>query len=156
MASGNDIDGYLAALWELRARRWGSGEGSCARAFHRDLARSMEALGRLRLTRLVSDSQVESYLYNIRAGQTEYYLQSGFELNPDQGLSPGYLHLGYAIEAAADAGLERFDLLAGPGRNRDYKRDFEASGTPLVCHQVFRAPWLRALLRLHGIWSGKS
>ncbi len=154
-AGRSEVGDYLEGLWTLRSQRWGEVEGAAARAFHLDLAADMAGSGRLRLSRLIAAGEPISYLYDVRAGATEYYLQSGFEPAAVEGVSPGYLHLGYALEAAAAGQCERFDLLAGGGRHRDYKRDFNPGVTPLVCHHLVRAGWLRLLHAVHRLLGGR-
>ena len=109
----------------------------------------MERSGRLRLTRLATRHGVLSVMYNVRVGATLYYLQSGFDPARSHGLSPGYLHFGYAIEAACSEGAERFDLLAGSGRHRDYKRDLLTESVPVVTYHLARRPLSRALYAIH-------
>ncbi len=150
-ARPEEISQYFATLAPLVASRWadrwdgGESQTSLQRRFHLDLAAHLAAAGELQLTRLVVAGRTVSVMYNVRLRSTEYYLQSGFDPSLSQGLSIGYLHLGYAIEAAYASGVRRFDLLAGSGRHRDYKRDFLTEPSPLVSFQLVRAPWLRAL-----------
>ena len=143
---------YLDALAAFVANRWGGrGDGSgveseLQRRFHLDLAAHFAGAGCLQLTRLeAADGQALSVMYNVRAGATEYYLQSGFDAERSRGLSLGYLHLGYAIEGACAAGMVSFDFLGGEGRHRDYKRDFCTESYLLVSYHLIRTHWLRIL-----------
>lgn len=136
----------LERLERLVAARWQRAQDPRTAAFNAEIAASLPAQA-VRVTEMRSGSQVVSTMFNLRVGATEYYLQSAFDAAFARGLSPGYLHLGYAIEAACRDGLARFDLLAGRGLHRDYKRDLAAGGTPLTTVQVVRHPGLRALLR---------
>jgi CelD/BcsL family acetyltransferase involved in cellulose biosynthesis len=86
-----------------------------------------------------------SVMLNLRVSGTEYYLQSGFDPATARGVSPGYLHLGHAIEAACRDGILHFDFLAGPGLNREYKRDFAATPSNLQTLQIVRRRSLRVL-----------
>ena len=141
-------DATLARLEELVARRWSRTASAGARArFHADI---VERLGEgvARLTELRSGPNSISVMLNVRLSGTEYYLQSGFDAAYARGLSPGYLHLGYAIEAACRDRVQRFDFLAGRGLHRDYKRDFAAQATPLQSFHLVRKPSLRALFRV--------
>jgi CelD/BcsL family acetyltransferase involved in cellulose biosynthesis len=145
-----NIPAYLDDLHRLRATRWGEQGGSAVlRAFQRDVAAVFASRGALRLSRLMLDGQVLSVLFDLRAGRGEYYLQSGFDAGATHGLSPGYLHLGYAIERSIADGLDYFDLLGGGGVHRDYKSDLRAARVPMTCLQIVRAPWLRALHWAH-------
>lgn len=141
---------FLRELWRYSGDRWGDASGTARfQDFHLDFARCAARSGRLRLTRLVTREGALSVMYNVRAGTTLYYLQSGFEGARSQGLSPGYLHFGYAIEAAYGEGIERFDLLAGSGRHRDYKRDLLTERVPVVSYHLVRGPLSRALYALY-------
>jgi len=137
----------LARLEALVEQRWGRAPAAEIRTRFHD-----EVVGRLgdavRLTELRSGTECISVLLNLRAGDSEYYLLSGFDPRFAQGVSPGYLHLGYAIEAACGAGVRHFDFLAGRGLHRDYKADFGAQATPLQSVHLVRKPSLRVLFRL--------
>jgi CelD/BcsL family acetyltransferase involved in cellulose biosynthesis len=138
----------LTRLEELVARRWNRALAADPRTrFHADLVERSEA-GEVRLTELRSGDECVSVMLNVRVSGTEYYLQSGFDAAYARGLSPGYLHLGYAIEAACHDRVQRFDFLAGRGLHRDYKRDFCAQAVPLQTFQLVRKPSLRALFRV--------
>jgi CelD/BcsL family acetyltransferase involved in cellulose biosynthesis len=137
----------LARLEAWVAQRWSRAPRDDARAgFHAELLQRFGAA--VRLTELRAGPNCVSVMLNLRVAGTEYYLQSGFDAAHARGLSPGYLHLGYAIEAACHDRLQRFDLLAGRGLHRDYKRDFAAQATPLQSFHLVRKPSLRALFRV--------
>jgi len=136
----------LTRLEQLVAQRWNRQPGQRTR-FHADLVEKLDP-EQVRLTELRADENCVSVMLNLRVGGTEYYLQSGFDPAYARGLSPGYLHLGYAIESACRDGVQRFDFLAGRGLHRDYKRDFAAQATPLQTFHLVRKPSLRALFRV--------
>lgn len=137
----------LARLEEWVARRWSRAPRDDARArFHAELAERFGAS--LRLTEMRAGPNCVSVMLNLRVAGTEYYLQSGFDAAYARGLSPGYLHLGYALEAGCRDRLQRFDFLAGRGLHRDYKSDFAAQATPLQSFHLVRKPSLRALFRV--------
>jgi CelD/BcsL family acetyltransferase involved in cellulose biosynthesis len=141
---------HLKTLRALKTARWaGRRHSEPFLRFHDDFARAMARLGQLRLTQLQADGATASVLYDVRVGSTEYYLESAFDADRARGVTPGYLHLGYAIEQACADGLERFDFLGGEGRHRDYKRDLCPEETTLFCYQVIRNPLLRALYGVH-------
>jgi len=136
------LDAFVARRWEAPS----SGASSSVRArFHADLIERLAADETVRLTEMRSGDTCVSVMLNLRVAGTEYYLQSGFDAAFARGMSPGYLHLGYAIEAACRDGLRSFDFLAGRGLNRDYKQDFAAASAPLQTLHVVRKPALRLL-----------
>jgi CelD/BcsL family acetyltransferase involved in cellulose biosynthesis len=141
----------LERLDRFVARRFGTPAGEAPRmqtGFHNDLVAGAMASDLVHLTEMHAGGHCVSVMLNLRVGATEYYLQSGFDPAFARGLSPGLLHLGYAIEAACRDGMSRFDFLAGRGLNRDYKQDFAAASAPLRTLHVVRSPALRALFRV--------
>jgi len=83
--------------------------------FHRALIARGIADGSVRLIRVTAGGNPIGYLYNFRYGATEYAYQSGFE-DSDSDLRPGYVCHALAIEAAAAAGADTYDFLAGSNR----------------------------------------
>lgn len=151
-ATERDIGDYLDWLGRFTAARWNvEAESVRNRSFHLDFATAMAQANRLRLTRLDSGGRPLSIMYNVRCGDVEYYLQSGFDSSAARGLSPGYLHFGYAIEAACNASVTRLDLLGGRGRHRDYKGDLLTERSPLESYHAIRSPGLRALYAAHDL-----
>jgi CelD/BcsL family acetyltransferase involved in cellulose biosynthesis len=158
-----DVAADLQVLRGFKLARWGGAPHHPAFLdFHLDFAGAMAQTGRLRLSRLVWRGRPVSVLYDVRVGGTEYYLESGFDPQALPGATPGYLHFGFAIESACQDGLERFDMLAGTGRHRDYKRELCTAETGLVSYQLLRSPLLRTLYSLHALagrlrhWGSKS
>ena len=142
------VDEVLARLDKFHMPRWGRRHYVGVRGeFHRAFAAAMAAKGALHMTELHCDGQPLSAMYNVRLGDTEYNIQSGFDSLALKGLSLGYLHLGYAMELACEEGIAQFDFLAGPGMRRDYKRDFQAVHRPLMTYQAIRAKPLAWLYR---------
>ncbi|HEY4340969.1 MAG TPA: GNAT family N-acetyltransferase [Steroidobacteraceae bacterium] len=133
------IDSMFNAMNDFHERRWGSRQflGSF-RDFHLDFARRCAERGNLQMSVLSVGGDLISVMYNVRVGATVYNIQSGFS-STVVGISPGYLHFGFCLEAACSEGIKGFDFLAGDGRNRDYKRDFVTQGTELVTLQCIRA-----------------
>jgi CelD/BcsL family acetyltransferase involved in cellulose biosynthesis len=86
-------------------------------------------------------------MYNVRIGGSEYNIQSGFDPAAVSGVSPGYLHFGFCLEAACGAGVRAFDFLAGDGRARNYKQDFNTRETTISTFQCVRAAALAWLYR---------
>jgi CelD/BcsL family acetyltransferase involved in cellulose biosynthesis len=131
-AHPSQVEDYLGVLWSMAAQRWSEPKDAAAsRRFQLDTAVSLAWSGNLRLSRLVTPAGPLSVMYCARIDRTVYYLQSAFDGN-SRGISPGMLHLGYAMEDACREGVEYFDLLAGRGRKRDYKRDLGAERVAIV------------------------
>jgi CelD/BcsL family acetyltransferase involved in cellulose biosynthesis len=155
-----EIAEFLHELWRHSGQRWGdpyagSQAGNYPSAeFHVEFAACMARAGRLRLSRLRTGETTLSVMYNVRVGDAVYYLQSGFDAVRSRGFSPGYLHFGYAIQAACEENANRFDFLAGPGRRRDYKRDFASEPVRVVTYHVVRAKLARALYAVYEVLMG--
>ena len=78
-------------------------------------------------------------LYNIRCGATVYNIQQGYNQRYSGKFSLGTIHLGLAIEAyCREPSVHRFRLLAGKGKNSDYKARLAAVEHELEGCQVFR------------------
>jgi CelD/BcsL family acetyltransferase involved in cellulose biosynthesis len=149
----------LVRLDAFVAHRFGTPAGDDSRmraAFHADIVAACADSPRVFLTELRAAGNCVSVMLNLRVGATEYYLQSGFDPAYARGLSPGLLHLGYAIEAACRDRVSRFDFLAGRGLHRDYKQDFPAESVPLHTLHVVRKPALRALFRVADAMRGRT
>lgn len=90
-----------------------------------------------------------SVSYDLMVGGCRYNLQAGYEENFDAKVSLGYLHLGFAIEAAfKHETTSSYDLLAGNGKNQFYKSRFHGESVHFSTFQVVRSPLLKALYRI--------
>jgi hypothetical protein len=150
-ADASTSDSYLDRLNELHALRWGK---PCfpplSLQFHKQLARGLGNTGNLSLSMITVADKPVSVLYDIRMGTREYNIQAGFNTNFDRKLSPGFLHLGYAIESAfADPRITVFDLLAGAGKNTFYKAHFGSLESGFITLQINRAGYIRFLYKLY-------
>ena len=150
-ANETEITGYLNQMWRYTESRWG-GDGASPefRQFYTDIAHQALRQGQLRLSRLETDDGIASVMFNKTAGNCVYYLQSGFDPSTLTGISPGYLHFGYAIEHACAEGAQYFDFLGGSGRNRDYKRDLLTENVPVVTYHAVRGALSRGLYATYG------
>jgi CelD/BcsL family acetyltransferase involved in cellulose biosynthesis len=138
-AAAEDVGAMLERIDSFHRDRWGKRHLKGAiRRFHEQFATLKAREGTLRMSSLISGGRVLSAIYNVRIGDIEYNIQQGFDTRHRPGLSPGYLHLGFCLEAACAAGVGTFDLLGGRGRRRNYKQDFDATMTELVTWQVIR------------------
>jgi CelD/BcsL family acetyltransferase involved in cellulose biosynthesis len=92
---------------------------------------------------------VVSVLYDIRKGARQYNISMGFDPSFGARFSLGLIHLGYAMEAAAERQVSIYDFLAGPGQHSDYKSHLSQARRNLSCVQVLRGHVLPALYRWH-------
>ncbi|HVN45256.1 MAG TPA: GNAT family N-acetyltransferase, partial [Steroidobacteraceae bacterium] len=145
-----DIDSGLEELNRLHCLRWQQPAfAGAALEFHKLLARRLAARGELALSRLCVGGRVVSLLYDIRKGARQYNISLGFDPSFSGKLSIGLLHLGYAMEAAAERQVRIYDFLAGSGLLSDYKRHLSQARRSLSCVQVLRGYLLPPLYRLH-------
>ena len=116
--------------------------------FHTAFARRMASSGELAFSRLLVGSRVVSVLYDLRKGTSQYNIKMGFDPGLSSQLSLGLVHLGLAMEAAADHGIASYDFLAGPGRTSDYKRLLSQRQRQLSSVQMLQGSVISALYRL--------
>jgi CelD/BcsL family acetyltransferase involved in cellulose biosynthesis len=144
------IDGGFSDLNRLHQLRWQrpafTGAGL---EFHTRVAQRLASRGELAVSRLCVAGEVVSVLYDIRKGARQYNVNLGFNPAFNSKLSLGLVHLGYAMEAAADRQVGIYDFLAGSGQRSDYKRHLSQSSRTLSCVQVLRGYLLPSLYRLH-------
>jgi CelD/BcsL family acetyltransferase involved in cellulose biosynthesis len=100
-------------------------------AWHREALPRLLASGLLRLCSLRLDSKVIGVLYSLidpasRACRTQYVYLTAYSLEHAD-LRPGTLLLGFAIEHAAQEGVQTIDMLRG---NEAYKSIWHVERTP--------------------------
>lgn len=146
-------DAFFAHLNRFHLARW---KKNCvtptSREFHRKfLARVEEEGGKPLLSVLYCDGDVVSVLYNVWYQGVIYNIQAGFDENFHRKLSLGSLHLGYAIESAFSAeDTRRLDLLAGQGKNEDYKSRFATDHYQFISIMLVKSVLFRALYWMRG------
>lgn len=148
VVEANEVAQFLTQLTAYHHHRWGVNNHEHLRNdFYCDVATRLAERGLLHMTYLLSGGQPISAMFNVRVGGMEYNIQSGFSPNAVPHASPGYLHFGFALEDAFASGIERFNFLAGAGRNRDYKHDFLTTEEELATFQSVRGRALAWLYR---------
>ena len=146
--AAGEIDGGFSDLNRLHQLRWNRPAFTGKRlAFHRTLASRLATHAELAFSRLRVGGDVVSVLYDIRKGARQYNIKMAFDPAFSSRVSLGLIHLGYAMENAADHGITSYDFLAGPGRASDYKRHLSQSRRALSCVQMLRGRILPALYR---------
>ncbi len=138
---------FFEQLNSFHHERWGK---PCfddrAVDFHMKLLSRLSGNQRPELTALVVDGRTVSVLYDICSGRGVYNLQAGFDEHLHKKLSPGTLHLGYAVEQAfSDPDIDRYDLLAGYGKNTFYKAKFRGNEVDFTTLEFVRSPMLKLM-----------
>jgi CelD/BcsL family acetyltransferase involved in cellulose biosynthesis len=143
-----DIASGFRDLNRLHELRWQKPAFGVRRLqFHTTLAQRLAAHGELALSRLWVGGNVVSVLYDVRKGTRQYNIKMAFDPGFNPQLSLGLLHLGYAMEAAAERRVGCYDFLAGPGRSSDFKRLLSQQRLDLSCVQMLRGALLTSLYR---------
>ncbi len=148
------IDRFFDELDRVHLRRWGrpACRGSHGRVY-RSMAIEMAKRSQLAASLLCVNGRVVSAALNFVKGECEYGIQTAFDPTFNRHVSVGALHLGYIIEDCYQRELTSFDLLGGVGKSTDYKSQFGAQSSRLVCLHVIRAPLLKMLYGTHGMLS---
>ena len=119
----------LAELRELHQTRWqqagkpGAFRSSRFRRFHDKVATSFLRAGWLQIQRITDQEEAILINYNVRFGDTEYYYQSGFNLDKYRNYSLGVMAHMYAIESAIDDGRDFYDFMHAMGDS--YKHQYQ-------------------------------
>lgn len=149
--ANRDPGAFFGHLNDFHQRRWGKPVyNHKALAFNTAfLDRVVSAGGEPQLLALRCGEQLISVLYNVKYQGCVYNLQSGFEESFHPKLAIGTLHLGYAIERAfQEEGTQTFDMLAGSGKNENYKQRLATESEPLISLMLVKHPVLKLLYRL--------
>jgi CelD/BcsL family acetyltransferase involved in cellulose biosynthesis len=150
LVSPAEIASGLGDLNRLHRLRWQQPAFAGAGLdFHTQLAGRLASRGELAFSRLRVAGQVVSVLYDIRKGACQYNISMGFDPTFSRKLSLGLIHLGYAMEAAAERQMSTYDFLAGSGLRSDYKSHLSQARRSLSCVQVLRGFVLPPLYRWH-------
>ena len=147
----DNLVSFFELLNDFHRDRWGQPcFNETSLAFHQEFLRNIvHEGGRPELSVLCVSGRPVSVLYNVLYRNVAYNLQAGFVENFHKKLALGTLHLGYSIEAAFDKGeVEAFDLLAGGGKNEDYKAKLATVRTPLVSLMLVRSRLFKLLYRI--------
>jgi hypothetical protein len=143
------IESAFADLNHLHELRWGRPAFTGQRLeFHTALARRLVARDELVLSRLRVSGAVVSVLYDIRKERRQYNIKMGFDPRFSSQISLGLIHLGFAMEAAAESGVPCYDFLAGPGQTSDFKRLLSQNRRELSSVQMLRGRLLTSVFRL--------
>lgn len=117
---GPEVGPAFDAFVRLHEKRWthnGAGGGAFHRgpflAFHRNIVKHFEPLGRLSISLVTVDDLSVAGIYGFIYGNTYYFYLPGFDPAAAPRASPGMLALNRHIEQAIEEGLQHVDLLQG-------------------------------------------
>ncbi len=147
---GRDGD-FFERLNAFHRNRWGKPAFDReALRFHRLLLQRLHLCGgEPAMSLILYNGRCVSVLYDLVVRGCRYNLQAGYEEDFDTKVSLGYLHLGFAIEAAFSHGTTNtYDLLAGTGKKQFYKSHFHGESIQFSTFQIVRSPLLKALYRI--------
>lgn len=145
-----DINEVFDAMNDFHLRRWSS--IAFGDAHKNILNKAMADFPTGRDTTYSSILKVNgeplSAMLNLFANNKIYNIQLGFLEDFDKKISLGTLHLGYAIEEAfLDQHVKSFDLLAGSGKNSNYKERLAKPHVELESSQIVRSHAAKLLYR---------
>lgn len=87
--------------------------------------------------------------FDIDCGEKCYNFQLGFADNVDKKVSMGSLALGYGMERCfTESRLKYYDLMAGQGKNSNYKTRFAEPGAQFESLEIIANPWLKILYQI--------
>ena len=153
----SNFSGGLVTLNALHSTRWGKPAFSGKTLqFHERLAAEPSENFQTILYELSVDGEVVSSLFDIRCGKTQYNIQMGFDDSRLSGLSLGILHLGYAIEDAAGAGVDTYDFLGGSGQSTNYKARYATQHADLLTLQTVLTAPLAALYGAYDLMATRN
>lgn len=149
-ATADTLDQYFATLNSLHGARWNQDVFAGKRLeFHRKLTSKMVKKGGVKFSMLSLSGRPLSVLYNLRAHQREYGIQTGFDDQFDKKISLGLIHMGYLVEEAFRDRLKVFDFVAGVGKQAQYKKHITQHRRQMVTLQFVRARWLKLLYAIY-------
>lgn len=141
-----DFERALDHLNALHVGRWGRTcfEGRSLE-FHRRMLERLPASARVQFSELRLGGVTRSVLYDLVIGRRCYNVQAAFDEDYDRKVSLGTLHLGFAMERAfEDQDVDAYDLLAGSGKNTQYKKHFRGQEVAFGTYQIIRNPVVRS------------
>ena len=144
---GRDED-FFERLNGFHRNRWGKPAFDReALRFHRLLLQRLHLCdGEPAMSLVLFNGRCVSVLYDLLVRGCRYNLQAGYDEEFNTKVSLGYLHLGFAIEAAfSHRATNAYDLLAGTGKKQFYKSHFHGEAVHFSTFQVVRSPLLKAL-----------
>ncbi|MEZ5976829.1 MAG: GNAT family N-acetyltransferase [Planctomycetota bacterium] len=129
---GDDLESWLADLYELHARRW-SGRGVAGsfvdgrrRAFYSAFLPEESRTGRLAFCRLVRDGRTIATQLGVLRGETYYQIQEGYDPTLESE-RPGTQLRAVMVRRLQERGSRRYDFMEGFTR---HKSDWGASLVP--------------------------
>lgn len=135
-----DLKRLHAATWEARGEKGVFANAQVVK-FHETLISKWP--DHVELLSLTAGTDVVGVLYNLKRGKYVCNYQSGFLMEKDNRLAPGFVMHAMAADHYAKAGYETYDFLAG---DAEYKRRLGEPGEELYSIAVTRPSW-RSLLR---------
>lgn len=139
---------FLSRLNAFHKARWGKPAFDHeALLFHQHMIERLEKFGgRVHLSELYFENECVSVLYDVTVAGQRINLQAGYQEDLDPRVALGSLHLGYAIEEAfGDSETAFYDLLAGGGKNHDYKKHYRGQIVVFQTVQLVRNRFLSSV-----------
>jgi hypothetical protein len=135
---------WFDELGELHTQRWNSGvsgegfKNPKFRSYHKHFIQENFVIGRATICRVTAGEAIIGYLYLFIHNRVVYFVLSGINYNIRSDLSPGMVLHSLAIQHFIDAGLARYDFMAGTAR---YKKSMATNSHVLSYVSVRRKEW---------------
>lgn len=147
-----DALSFFEHLNRFHSQRWGSSCYSPAsQSFMQNFGeRLIAAGGKVVMQGMSVRGETVSVLFDVIWGQTRYNFQSGYVESKYPKVALGSLHIGYAIQAALEQGLN-YDFMAGTGRQRNYKANIANTQKTIKVLQIEKS-LLTTLRKISGLF----
>lgn len=124
----SDLQRLHQASWNVRGQR-GAFSSARIREFHARLIADPRSSGVVEIARIDAAHGPIGYLYNLRAGDTVFNYQSGFDYAGGRQCKPGLVSHALAAAEYGRRGMRRYDLLMGDSQ---YKRSLSTGSGSMV------------------------
>jgi peptidoglycan/xylan/chitin deacetylase (PgdA/CDA1 family)/CelD/BcsL family acetyltransferase involved in cellulose biosynthesis len=158
-AAANDLDIWLAQLFEVHTRRWeqrhqpGVFRSGSKRLFYRQVSLSTLEKGWLAFHRLTWGERPLALQYGFRYHNHLYVLQEGYDPS-FEALRPGIALRGWVVRGEIERGLAEYDFLAGTARHKldwgarpKLSRMVQLARKPAAAWASISFPWFTRSLR---------
>jgi CelD/BcsL family acetyltransferase involved in cellulose biosynthesis len=138
---------FHQAAWTARGRP-GAFANPLFERFHRHLVATALPAGQVELLRVLAGNAEVGYLYNFVEGGQVLAYQSGFHFGlTERNHHPGLVIHALAVQRALDAGLDRYDFLAGQARYKQQLSHQTYAMTSFTLHRHSPGLWLEEAWR---------
>lgn len=150
-----NLDEFIGLLNRFHLQRWGKPcyEGRNLLQITGFLTKISTAGGVPDLSVIYFNDEPVSAVLDLKYCGRIYNIQSGYLEKFQDGISLGTLHFGFQLERAFSSDAEYYDLMAGNGKNSDYKKTLATHSETLVSVMIVRSVLLRTLYAVKNVFN---